>query len=350
MESTEYERLADALDHLPNGFPRTDSGVELEILRRIFSSEEAHVASMLDRHHRHYKVIATNAQRPVEQVRSLLLAMVKRGLVEPDSSRNAFRLLPWVVGIYEAQLEQIDHSYAHLIEEYFASGGAEGIMRPQPALHRVVPAHNAMKPEWILPYDDVRALLDASRVFNVRPCICRKQQDYIGRRCEFPTDICINFSTHDRPPRPGDISKAEAVALLDHAEKLGLVHTVNNVIEGVHYVCNCCSCCCGILRGITDWGIEHSVAHSNYYTTIDTDTCTGCGVCETRCQMSAITLQDGVAVINQQQCIGCGLCVTGCPSGAAQLHLKPEDQIVHPPQDFATWEQERLHNRQMVDG
>lgn len=349
MEPTEYDRLAGALDRLPNGFPRTDSGVELEILRRIFSPEEAHIASLLNRYYTRYEVIAQQAQCPIYHVRSLLDAMAKRGLVEPSESRKAFRLRPWIVGIYEMQLEQMDHSFAHLVEEYFASGGAEGIMRPQPALHRVVPAQNATKSEWILPYDDVRALLEVSRVFNVRSCICRKQQDFIGRRCEFPSDICMNFSTHDRPPRPGDISKAEAIALLDHANKLGLVHTVSNVIQGVHYICNCCSCCCAILRGIQDWGIEHSVARSNYYSTIDVDSCTGCGVCETRCQMSAITLHDGVMVINSQQCIGCGLCVTSCPSGAAQLHRKPENQIVHPPQDFAAWEQERLQNRHMFD-
>ncbi len=65
--------------------------------------------------------------------------------------------------------------------------------------------------------------------------------------------------------------------------------------------------------------------------------------------MGAITLHDGVMVINNQQCIGCGLCVTGCPSGAAQLQRKPDDQIVHPPQDFTAWEQERLQNRHMFD-
>ena len=349
MESIAYERLAEALDRLPSGFPRTDSGVELEILRRIFSSEEAHIAGQLDRHHRRADVIAEHAQRPIEHAKSLLEAMAQRGLVEPDASGEAFRLQPWVVGIYETQLEQMDHSFAHLVEEYFASGGAEGIMRPQPALHRVVPMHNAVQSEWILPYDDVRALLEESRVFNVRHCICRKQQDFIGRRCEFPSDICMNFSTHDRPPRPGDISKVEALALLDRADKLGLIHTVSNVIHGVHYVCNCCSCCCTILRGIRDWGVEHSIARSNYYATIDADKCVGCGVCETRCQMSVITLCNGVARINLEQCIGCGLCVTGCPSGAAQLQRKPDDQIVHPPQDFAAWEQERLHSRHMSD-
>ena len=218
-------------------------------------------------------------------------------------------------------------------------------MKPFPALHRVVPARNATKSEWVLPYDDIKAMLESSHVFNVRKCICRVQQDFIGRRCDFPLEICFNFSAHDRPQRPGDISKEEALALLDKAEETGLVHTVSNVVKGVHYVCNCCSCCCAILRGVKEWGIEQSVAHSNYYTTVDSFNCTGCGICANRCQMNAITVNNNIATVNQKQCIGCGLCVTGCPNGAAQLHLKPEDKIVHPPIDFEKWEQERLRSR-----
>ncbi|UCH02631.1 MAG: 4Fe-4S ferredoxin, partial [Candidatus Bathyarchaeota archaeon] len=155
MRDDAYKLLAEVLDRLPNGFPRTRSGVEIEILKRIFSHEEAYITSKMERKHEQFDVIAKRAQRPAEQVKVQLIAMAKRGLVESDSSREAFRLQPWAIGIYEAQLDQMDHSFAHLVEEYFAQGGAEGIMKPFPALHRVVPAQSATKSEWILPYDDV---------------------------------------------------------------------------------------------------------------------------------------------------------------------------------------------------
>ena len=133
--------------------------------------------------------------------------------------------------------------------------------------------------------------------------------------------------------------------MLNEFERIGLVHTVSNIIRGVYYVCNCCGCCCGVLRGITDFGIENSVAHANYYSVIDTNECIGCGVCERRCQVKAISMKDGVAVVDHPHCIGCGLCVTGCPTHAARLQRKPENEIVHPPIDFETWELERLRNR-----
>lgn len=75
-------------------------------------------------------------------------------------------------------------------------------------------------------------------------------------------------------------------------------------MEGFGYVCNCCACCCAILRGITDSGIDRSVAYANYYSTIDADAGTGCGVCVTRCQVTALSLDDGIAVVDQERCIG----------------------------------------------
>jgi len=342
-----YIRLAEALDRLPNGFPRTDSGIEIELLKRIFSPEEARVASHLGREHETCKVVAERVGLSTELAKSMLMEMAKRGLVRYATRDGEpwFRLAPWVVGIYEAQLEKIDHEFAHLVEEYFAEGGVEGIMKPLPSLHRVIPAQSAVKSEWILPYDDVKAILQAMKTFNLRDCICRVQQDHIGRRCNFPVRTCLNFSSRERPPRQGDISKEEALALLDEFERIGLVHTVSNVVRGVYYVCNCCGCCCGVLRGITDFGIENSVAHANYYSVIDANECIGCGVCERRCQVKAISMKDGVAVVDHPHCIGCGLCVTGCPTHAARLQRKPENEIVHPPMDFETWELERLRNR-----
>ena len=253
--------------------------------------------------------------------------------------------MPFIVGFYEAQLENMDHELAHLVEEYMADGGAAGIMKPQPALNRVIPAQSAVKSEWILPYDDVKAILMAQKTFRIRDCICRVQQDHIGRRCTFPVKMYLNFSSVERPPTPNDISKEEALAVLDKSEEIGLVHTVSNIAKGIGYVCNCCGCCCGILRGITDWGIENSVAYANYYSIIDPDECIGCGICVERCQVNAISLEEGVAAVDRERCIGCGLCVTGCPSNAAKLQRKPEDEIVHPPVDLATWESERLRNR-----
>jgi electron transport complex protein RnfB len=345
-----YDQLAEALNRLPNGFPRTPSNVEIRVLKKIFSPEEATIASQLASVLEPTEQIAKRIGLSVQEAEARLTKMAKRGLVwyEDGEGRRLFRLAPFVVGIYEAQLETMDHELAHLVEQYLVNGGALGIMKPQPALHRVVPAQKAVKSELILPYDDVKAILLNSKSFGLRDCVCRVQQKHLGHRCEFPLTTCLFFSSYERRPHRYTISKEEAIAFLDKAEEIGLVHTVSNVIKGVGYVCNCCGCCCGILRGINEWGIENSVAHANYYATIDPEECVNCGTCRTRCQVHAITEQDGVSVVDKKRCIGCGICATGCPNNAAQLKRKPDNQIINPPEDYTTWENERLRNRELT--
>jgi len=350
MSHDVYERLAGALDRLANGFPRTESNVELRILRLVFATDEAEVAAALTGRPATAADVARRAGLDPPHVAATLERLAQRGVIWPGRAGDdpGFRLAPFVVGFYEAHmLEAHDVEYARLVEEYFCGGGARGIMGPQPAIHRVVPARDAIEAEWVLPYDDVRAILAGARSFRVERCVCRLQQDELGtRRCDFPLEACLWFSYAEPAEEAGRISPEEALAVLDEAERVGLVHTVSNVASGIGYVCNCCGCCCGLLRGITEWGIEKSVAQANYFAEIDTATCAGCGTCEERCHVDAVAERDdGVRVVRREACIGCGLCVTACPSEAARLRRKPDDEIVAPPATRGTWERVRSRAR-----
>jgi len=44
-----YERLADAMDALPSGYTRTPSKVEIELIKIVFTHEEASLAGQLTR-------------------------------------------------------------------------------------------------------------------------------------------------------------------------------------------------------------------------------------------------------------------------------------------------------------
>jgi electron transport complex protein RnfB len=219
-----------------------------------------------------------------------------------------------------------------------------------PSIHRVIPSQSAVKSEWILPYDKLRELLMDCNTFRVNNCICRTQQDLIEtRKCTFPLNVELIFykgAESTDPPVAPFVTKEEALAILDKTEKIGLVHTVRNVAKGIYYVCNCCGCCCGILRGINEFGIEHSVAAANYFSVIDPEKCERCGTCITRCQMHAISANGkDTAIVDRSKCIGCGLCATGCPANVAKLELKPVNERIEPPLDYATWEHDRLVNR-----
>jgi electron transport complex protein RnfB len=310
-----YERLADSLNKLPNSFPRTKSNIEITLLKKIFLPEEANLAGQLTGAMEPVAVVSQRVGLSAEETANRLKAMLEKGFVWGDAGSGVYRLAPFIVGIYESQLPKMDHELAHLFEEYLHQGGAE-IMRPLPSIHRVIPSQSAIKSEWILPYDKLRELLISCNTFRVNNCICRIQQDLEEtRRCTFPLNVELVFYTgaeSSDPPVTPFITREEALAILDKTEKIGLVHTVRNVAQGIYYVCNCCGCCCGILRGINEFGIENSVAAANYYSVIDPEKCVGCGTCIERCQMHAISSEDDISVVNRAKCIGCGLCVTGC--------------------------------------
>jgi electron transport complex protein RnfB len=353
MSDDRYERLAASLDGLANGFPRTESNVELRILRSVFTPDEAEVAAALTGRPASADEIARRPGPKPAAVKAMLERLAERGAIWTGATAEGpgYRLAPFIVGLYETHLKETrDPEFARLVEEYLTGGGAVGIMGAQPAIHRVLPARGAVETEWVLPYDDVRAILGAATSFRLSDCVCRIQQDALGaRRCDFPLASCLGFSYADSGGEEGAISREQALATLDEAERLGLVHTVSNVASGIGYVCNCCGCCCGLLRGVNEWGIEHSVAQANYYAEIDPVTCTACGTCQERCQVAAIAERDdGVRVVERKRCIGCGLCVTGCPDEAARLVRKPEHEIVPPPATFGTWERRRLRARGMA--
>ena len=53
---------------------------------------------------------------------------------------------------------------------------------------------------------------------------------------------------------------------------------------------------------------------------VDTNRCTGCGVCLRHCRFSALTLERGVCRVNPYACEGCGVCAYVCPEQAVALH------------------------------
>ena len=348
--SNVYGKLADALNALPNGFPRTETGSDIELLEFLYTEKEAEILCVMSGRPETAKDIAERLDKITNEVITGLLNMVRQGKVwmEKDSGRPLFRLAPFIVGSYEASFEKMDEKMALLTEKYMADGGVVGIMKPQPAVHRAIPTMDFSELEWILPYDNVVKILDSAKTFSAYDCICRKQQTALGKGCDAPKHNCLTFSAVERKPQPYDITKEEAIKIIKESEEAGLVHSVSNVVNGLHYICNCCGCCCGVLRGINDWGIENSMARANYEALVDDDSCIGCEACTERCQVNAIGMAEGKAIINRDKCLGCGLCVSTCPTGAIELLPRPKEEQVTPPESFGDWEKERLQNRGMM--
>lgn len=53
---------------------------------------------------------------------------------------------------------------------------------------------------------------------------------------------------------------------------------------------------------------------------IDTDECSGCGICVDTCANEVLDIVDAAAgVVNEDACTACGDCVEECPMGAIEV-------------------------------
>lgn len=76
-----YQRLAHHLDRLPAGYPATEDGVELRILQRLFSAEEAEIALGLTMLPETTAAIAKRLGRDMTLLAPILETMSRKGLI-----------------------------------------------------------------------------------------------------------------------------------------------------------------------------------------------------------------------------------------------------------------------------
>jgi len=345
-----FEKLAAKLDALPNGYPPAEDGSHLRILEKLFSAEEAGLAAELTPEPELYSVIAERTGRDPREVRRQLGSMAKRGLItiELVERKDHYALMPFVVGIYEFQAPTIDEELAELFENYFQSAFTK-VLAVQPHFHRVVPVSKTIDNSMeIHPYENVTELVDRAQSWGVLDCICRKQQALIGKPCEHPLDVCMVLSARpnafDSHPVYTALSREEAHAALKRAADAGLVHSVSNNQKDIYYICNCCTCGCGILRGMADLGAANVIARSAFVCSVDEDLCIACGVCQDYCQFGALTLAETMQA-DSFRCVGCGVCVPACPTEAMALVRRPEEDVFAIPDTPSEWDSQRASAR-----
>jgi electron transport complex protein RnfB len=346
MSDDVYKRLAKVLDTIPNGFPATEGGVEIKLLEKIFSPDEADLFCDMRLAFETAEQLAERTGRPFEGLEEKLIAMKDRGQVFGVKLEGTwiFKMVPWAFGIYEFQLPHLDREFVELNEEFYPSFGKQ-FLGETPQLMQTLPIEEQISvQQQALPYERVSTLIDSGQSFLVNECVCKKGQALLDKPCDRPLEVCLAIApvpgVFDDVPIGRVITREEAYKLLDECEENALVHLTGNVQEGRFFICNCCGCCCGVLRGINELGIPAStVINSHYYAEIDQDLCSNCGVCaDERCQVNAIAEGEDVTYqVIRENCIGCGLCITACPTDAIQLVRKSEDQLVAPPLDESQW-------------
>ena len=345
---TVYKKLAQRLDTIPNGFPATESGVELKLLAKLFTPEEAALALRLKLVPEYAERIAERTGDDPHTMEARLKSMAAKGLIRIKRGEKGpvFSLMPFVVGIYEMQVSRMDKELAQLFEDYYKEAFHK-VMHSGPSIHRVIPVEQAVQPGLeVLPYERASEILNQAQSWGVLDCICRVQRKLLGKQCEHPIDICLVFS---KKPNAYDktnniikpLTKQEALGVLRRAEEAGLVHTTGNHLGGLEYICNCCSCACAVLRGAAEFGILSILAPSAFRVSVDEKLCSGCELCLERCQFKALSVVDGMCKVEERRCFGCGICVSSCEFGALSMTPRPADQVKPPPNSLADWMMER---------
>lgn len=326
----EYQMLQERLDRNVTGAP--DTPAVRKILRMLFTPVDAHIARQLPQMIS-LPALAEKLAADLDELDEQITSMARRGLVL-DLERNGVRLVmasPVVIGFYEFVFmrERPDapmEEYAQAFEDLFNDEAfVRSVFTGSTQLGRSLVREEALGPEVeILDWERATEIIDSADAFAVSLCPCRADARLRGEGCDAPIRTCLTFgSAAEMLTRSGiaeAITRDEAMTILLEAKAAGLAQTGDNVRFDVSYMCNCCGCCCGMMRGIKQYGIYDGVVPSNWIATVDHSLCRGCGKCASACPAGAIHLEPTYgkglrrnwAIVHTERCLGCGVCADEC--------------------------------------
>jgi ferredoxin len=327
-----YKKLAKRLDDMPGGFPATESGVELRILRRLFTPEEAELALALTVLPEEPAHVARRIHLPAEETARRLEEMAKKGLIyriQPKDGPPRYLSWQYAIGIWEFHVNSLDRGLVEDMAEYIPRLLNVETWKKAPQLRTIPVAQSIPVEHKVMSYENAEALMRSHNRILVAPCICRREKRLAGEGCDKPEEACLVFGQGaDYYLRNGlgrMIDQEEALSILKEADKAGLVLQPSNS-QKISNICCCCGCCCAVLRTMKSHPEPAKIISSPFRVSVRAESCDGCGICLDRCQMEALHLNDGRVVADLSRCIGCGLCVSTCPTKVLGLVRKPSSE------------------------
>jgi Pyruvate/2-oxoacid:ferredoxin oxidoreductase delta subunit len=313
------------------------------ILEILFPGEEAEVGARLPMQDSSLAELQEQLPERADSIEALVERMVKRGtvFVSGQGAERKYRLLPSVVGWAETpywagkdteDARRLAPLWIKYRDEAFAAELARGL----PPV-RVLPISETLRESSeVLPYEALKAKVEAQSFCAVGACPCRQMKRYAGEGCDHTLDNCLHFGdmAHYMVEQgmARAISTQETLKILRESNEEGLVHVSDNLSEDVTgTICNCCGCCCTFLDPKKRLGL-HTFSPSTYVARVDAELCRACGTCEDRCPMEAIAVgDDDASEVDQALCIGCGVCTPTCTEEAVDLvhreEIKPPPTI-----------------------
>ncbi len=338
-----YRDLQRHLDRQTIGFPETKSGLDIELLRQIFSPEDAEITMMLTYRYESLKPIYERAKKigkSMQETERLLDETAAKGIIgfrKKDGDKQ-YRTIPYIVGMIEAAMlnstPELISAHVRYMEDGLFPRAFLNTKIPQ---MRTIPVRKSLTPKHaVANYDAIRELIKTTAgPITVFECVCRKGAEASGNPCKRTSrkETCMAFgemfkNVAEKKQMGRQVSKIEALEILQQNEDDALVLQPTNA-QAPDFICSCCGCCCGTLK--LHKAIPDPVSHwaANFYAEVNPELCTACGSCEERCQAGAMKLdqEKTTAVVDLMRCLGCGLCVVDCPENAITLRKKEMETI-----------------------
>jgi len=340
-----YVKLQQHLDSQAVGFPATKSGVEIRILKHIFTPQEAEIATFLDYKFEPLETIYPRVKHLVgseEELEKVFAGIQKKGGIESKlkNGEKQYCNAPLVVGMYEFQNYRLTPEFIKNFNKYTSdmNYGIDFISTELPQM-RTIPVAKSIHPEHqVSTFDEVTTLLqEAKGPFVIVECICRKKKSIGGKSCK-KTDrkeTCLSVGDMAQMALASElgreITREEAKSIIEQNQKDGLVLQPSNT-KKAEFICSCCGCCCGMLSIHKSLPKPVDFWATNFHAKVNKMSCVACGMCEKTCQVGAVSIsyKKGHSVVNLDRCIGCGVCVAKCPTESITLEKRPAE--VAPPQ------------------
>jgi H+/Na+-translocating ferredoxin:NAD+ oxidoreductase subunit B len=303
-----------------------------KVLKRLMDKEEAELVASLPCS---VTELAQKLGKREEKVNEMLTVLFEKGVIFMTSkgyrfARDIFQLHDGTAtdvrldGVWGRELLDL---WEDFLQAEWYSDWAKAVQTWSMPVWRVIPARKAVSEGTeLLPSEDVEAIIDKATRLALAHCSCRR----IASRCALPVEVClqVNRAAEYAITRGTgkELTKDEAMKIMDVAEEAGLIHSVYNNSGVPNVVCNCCADCCIFYYPLTKHGVlEKGVAKSRFQAEVDKATCTGCQTCLERCPFEALEMvkipgeKKLKAQVSSEKCFGCGVCAVGCESEAIKL-------------------------------
>lgn len=250
----------------------------IEILKTLINEEQAKFLQVFRKRSLNLDQIKAKTELEDESLNKMLEELMYNGIILGLPSRTTgimvYYINPPLPGLFEypfmkGETDERQRKLAELYDSFFdemakwARNYDEMIakqIRSMMPLDRVIPVKEEVEvgQDLVLPYEDIIKIIEKNDIISANHCYCRIWKKNLNDPCKQDTSSinCLNFGKSARFLIDYDfgkqISKEEAIKMVNSAEDYGLVHKAFHLRQNPELeeqtICNCCTCCCQIFQ------------------------------------------------------------------------------------------------------